>query len=135
MTPLQIIITYFLTLVVFLALDLLWLGVVAKKFYRDALSKLLSDKPNWTAAIIFYFLFIVGVFVFAIVPAIEQYDVWGAIKLGALFGFFTYATYDLTNLALLKDWPMKIVIVDIIWGTFLTGAVGGSGYLIFYWVV
>jgi len=135
MTPFQIIASYFLTLLVFLSLDLLWLGVIAKKFYRDSLSGFLSDKPKWAAAVTFYFLFIIGVFIFAIVPAIEQYDFAGAVRLGALFGFFTYATYDLTNLALLKNWPIKIVIIDILWGMFLTGTVSGSGYLIFYWLV
>ncbi|MFT2588506.1 DUF2177 family protein, partial [Escherichia coli] len=72
---------------------------------------------NWTAAIIFYLLFIIGIFIFTILPAVEKNSLTSAILLGALFGFFTYATYDLTNLATLKGWPLKIVFIDITWGT------------------
>lgn len=114
----------------FLIVDLLWLGVIAKNIYSKYLGSFLSDNVNWTAAIIFYFIFVVGVSVFAIYPAVEKESVLRAIILGALFGFFTYATYDLTNLATLKGWPISIVIIDIIWGSILSAIVSVSGYYI-----
>ena len=95
---------------------------------------LLADQVNWTAAIVFYLLFIVGIYIFAIVPAVNKESLKYAIMMGALFGFFTYATYDLTNLATLKDCPIKIVFIDIIWGSVLTAAVSASGYGITRWL-
>ncbi|MDX1628408.1 MAG: DUF2177 family protein [Fulvivirga sp.] len=130
----KLILSYLLTTVVFFAIDLLWLGVIAKNLYNKLLGHLMADQVNWTAAIIFYLLFIVGIFIFAILPAVEKNSVIKAITYGALFGFFTYATYDLTNLATLRDWPMKIVFIDIIWGAFLTGTVSTAGYYICKWV-
>ena len=126
--------SYLLTTVVFFAIDLVWLGVIAKNLYNKHLGSLLADQVNWTAAIIFYLLFIVGIFIFAIVPAVNKESLKHAIMMGALFGFFTYATYDLTNLATLKDWPIKIVFIDIIWGSVLTAAVSASGYGITRWL-
>ena len=130
----KLVIGYFLTSTVFFALDMLWLGFLAKGFYNRQLGPFLSTQVNWTAAIVFYFLFILGIFIFTIQPALDKDSLARAVYLGALFGFFTYATYDLTNLATLKDWPIKVVIVDIIWGAFLTGSVSTSGYLIMKWL-
>ena len=126
--------SYLLTTIVFFAIDLVWLGVVAKNLYNKHLGSLLADQVNWTAAIVFYLLFIVGIYIFAIVPAVNKESLKHAIMMGALFGFFTYATYDLTNLATLKDWPIKIVFIDIIWGSVLTAAVSASGYGITRWL-
>ena len=126
--------SYLLTTVVFFAVDLLWLGVIAKNFYGRHLSDFLSEQVNWTAAIVFYLLFIVGIFLFVIMPAYEKQSYIHAIIYGALFGFFTYATYDLTNLATLKNWPIKIVVVDILWGMVLTATVSVSGYFITQWM-
>ena len=127
-------ISYLLTTAVFFAIDLLWLGIIAKRFYGRHLSNFLADEVNWAAAIVFYLLFIVGIFVFAIMPAVGK-QVWiHALIYGGLFGFFTYATYDLTNLATLNSWPIKVVIVDIIWGIILTASVSVSGYFITQWV-
>ncbi|MDH3884917.1 MAG: DUF2177 family protein, partial [Desulfobacterales bacterium] len=110
---------YALTVPVFFIIDLIWLGVVARGFYQKNLKFILSPNVNWTAAIIFYLMYIAGILIFAVVPGVAK-DSWRHAALwGALFGFFTYATYDLTNLALLKDWPLNIVIVDIIWGMVL----------------
>ena len=95
---------------------------------------LLAEQVNWTAAGIFYLLFIVGIFVFAIMPAVEKESFRHALIYGALFGFFTYATYDLTNLATLKDWPLKIVLIDILWGAVLTASVSISGFFIMRWL-
>jgi uncharacterized membrane protein len=126
----KLIIPYFLTFAVFFIIDMAWLGFVAKDFYRKHLSNFLTDNVNWVAAFVFYFLFVIGVFIFAIVPSVEKNSLSSAIMLGALFGFFTYATYDLTNLATLKDWPITIVFIDIIWGTVLTGIVSTAGFYI-----
>ncbi len=86
------------------------------------------------AAIVFYLLFIVGIFLFVIIPSYEKQSHIHAIIYGALFGFFTYATYDLTNLATLNNWPIKVVIVDILWGMVLTATVSVSGYFITQWM-
>lgn len=126
--------SYLLTTLVFFAIDILWLGVIAKGFYNKHLRSFLAPRVNWTAAIVFYLLFIVGIFYFAIVPAVEEGSLNKAMIDGALFGFFTYATYDLTNLATLRKWPIKIVIVDIIWGVILTFSVSSAGYFITNWL-
>ena len=130
----KLILGYLLTTLVFFAIDLVWLGVIAKDMYNKLLGNLLADKVNWTAAIIFYLLFIVGIFIFVILPAVEKNSFIKAEVLGALFGFFTYATYDLTNLATLKGWPLKIVFIDIIWGMVLTSIVSSAGYFIMKWI-
>jgi len=130
----KLIISYLLTTVVFFAIDMAWLGFIAKNLYRKYLGSFLSDTVNWTAAIIFYLLFIIGIFYFAILPAVEKNSLAKAILSGALFGFFTYATYDLTNLATLKNWPLPIVFIDIAWGAVLTALVSTAGYFIVKWV-
>lgn len=110
---------YLISLIVFFAIDIFWLGFFAKKFYRAQIGHLMAVKTNWPAAVIFYSIFIGGLVLFAVNPALEQ-DSWlHALKMGAFFGFMCYATYDMTNLATLKDWPLKITIIDIIWGTVL----------------
>jgi uncharacterized membrane protein len=98
------------------------------------LGRFFSDKVNWKAALIFYFLFILGAMIFAVYPAVAQDSVMRAMIFGVLFGLFTYATYDLTNLATLKDWPVPIVIVDIIWGMVLCGSVSGVGFGVAKWL-
>ncbi len=114
---------------VFFIIDMIWLGLVANKFYQSQLGPLLGP-VNWPAAIIFYLVFLVGLTFFAIYPAAAKASVFTALGLGAAFGFFTYATYDLTNLATLKDWPLKVVLVDIVWGTVLGASVAaGTVYL------
>jgi uncharacterized membrane protein len=130
----KLIISYLLTTIVFFAVDMLWLGLIAKNFYNKYLGSFLAEQVNWTAAIIFYLLFIAGIFVFVILPAVEKNSMMRAIAYGAMFGFITYATYDLTNLATLKDWPLTIVFVDIAWGSVLTAIVAVSGYCIVKWL-
>jgi uncharacterized membrane protein len=129
MSLLQFAYLYLLTMPVFVLIDMVWLGVLAKGFYQDKLGGFLGP-VNWTAAIIFYLIFIVGILIFAVAPALESQSLAKAVVLGALFGFFTYATYDLTNLATLKDWPIIVVVVDIIWGAVLSGSVAAVSYLI-----
>ncbi|MBV5273796.1 MAG: DUF2177 family protein [Lamprocystis purpurea] len=125
---------YLLTVPVFFAVDLLWLGVIARDFYRDNLGHLLAATVNWPAAIVFYLLFIVGILYFAVAPALTQGSLWRAIINGLLFGFFTYVTYELTNLATLPDWPIKVVLVDTAWGMVLCAAVAGLSYGIGRWL-
>ena len=126
---------YALTVPVFFIIDLIWLGVVAKGFYQKNLKYILSPNVNWTAAIIFYLMYIAGILIFAVLPGVAKDSVRHAALWGALFGFFTYATYDLTNLALLKDWPLNIVVVDIFWGIVLCTVVATLSYYIAKWLI
>jgi len=125
---------YFLTLTVFLAIDGLWLTLIAKNFYAKHLGYLMSKTPNLAAAGIFYLIYIVAMFIFVLVPAIEKKSLMQAITMGALFGFSAYATYDLTNLATIKDWPLIITIVDLIWGATLSALVAGVSFSIYKWI-
>ncbi len=120
---------YFISVPLFFLIDLLWLGVIAKDIYQDRLGHLLGD-VNWIAAIIFYFIFLAGLTFFATYPAVIEGKLINAIGYGAFFGFVTYVTYELTNLALLKDWPLSIVFIDIAWGTVLGAGVAGSAFYI-----
>jgi uncharacterized membrane protein len=126
---------YLLTLPVFFGIDMLWIGVLAKDFYRNNLGHLLRSDINWAAALIFYLLYIVGILIFATLPALEKQSLRQAVVLGALFGFFAYATYDLSNLATLKDWPVKVVFVDILWGMFVTASVAAASFFIGRWIM
>lgn len=130
----KLLLGYLLTAVVFFAIDLLWLGVIAKNLYQKQIGHLMAEQVNWTAAMIFYLLFIIGILIFAVLPAVEKNSLQHALLYGVLFGFFTYATYDLTNLATLRDWPVKVVVIDIFWGMILTGSVATAGYYIFKWL-
>ncbi|WP_298038116.1 DUF2177 family protein [uncultured Desulfuromonas sp.] len=125
---------YLMTIPVFFAIDLLWLGVVAKNLYQKNLSHLLAPAVNWPAALAFYFIYIAGIILFAVRPALADPSVARAALWGALFGFFTYATYDLTNLATLRDWPLRVVLVDIAWGTLLCALVASASYLVGRWL-
>ena len=131
----KLIYLYFLTIPVFFGIDMIWLGFVAKGFYRRNLGHLLRPDVNWTAALVFYLLYIGGILIFATMPALEKKSLYQAVVLGGLFGFFAYATYDLTNMATLKDWPLNVVIVDIIWGIVLTASVAAASFLIGRWLM
>ncbi len=120
---------YLVVLAAFFVIDMIWLGLVAKKFYREQLGSLMRTGVNWPAAIIFYLLFILGLVFFIVYPAVEQGSWFYALWTGAFFGLICYATYDLTNLATLKNWPLKMTIVDLIWGSVLSGALGLIGFL------
>lgn len=121
---------YLIALPVFLALDMFWLGLVARNFYRSQLGFLMRPDINWPAALIFYALFIVGLVVFVIAPAVEKESWMQVLALGALFGLISYATYDLTNLATIKDWPIAVTLVDLAWGAVLAGTVSVATYFI-----
>ena len=121
---------YLIALPVFFIIDMIWLGLVAKNFYRSQIGFLMKTNINWLAAIIFYFLFIAGLVFFVLSPAIEKRSLSYAIMAAIFYGLLTYSTYDLTNLATLKDWPLLVTIIDIIWGMILSVSVSLITYLI-----
>ncbi|MBD8876059.1 DUF2177 family protein [Roseibium polysiphoniae] len=125
---LQYIVAYATTAVVFLAIDFVWLSQIATRFYFDRIGHLLMDKPNLAAAGGFYIMYVVGIVIFAVAPALRVESVLTAIGYGALFGFFTYATYDMTNYATLRGWPFLIVFVDVAWGTILSATAAAFGF-------
>jgi uncharacterized membrane protein len=120
---------YAIAVVVFLIIDLTWLGVVARSFYQTQIGHLMRTNVNWAAAIVFYAIFVVGIIVLAVWPAVDRQSLGHAVLLGALLGLVTYAAYDLTNLATLDGFPFKVVVVDMVWGTVLCAAVSGITYL------
>lgn len=121
---------YFIALPVFFVIDMFWLGIVAKNFYAKQIGFLMKTDINWLAAIIFYLLFIIGLVLFVVIPALEKQSLLQVILFGALFGLITYATYDLTNLATIKNWPLLVTIIDLIWGAILASSVSTITYLI-----
>lgn len=117
---------YAIAFVIFLALDALWLGLVAKNFYMSRIGDLLLERPRWAVAIVFYAVYIVGLVYFAISAGLQDGAWRTAAFNGALFGFFAYLTYDATNLATLKGYDPVIALVDVVWGTVLSGVVAGA---------
>lgn len=112
------------TVLAMLVLDGLWLGLVARGFYRRHLGFLMTDQVNWAAAGAFYVLYAIGLTVFVVLPGIDSGSVGAAVWRGALFGLVAYATYDLTNQATVRSWPTIVTAVDLGWGTLLSAAVG-----------
>ncbi|MGB7205348.1 MAG: DUF2177 family protein [Anderseniella sp.] len=123
------VVAYIGTAIAFFSLDFIWLGFVAKTFYFSRLAHLLADKVNYAAATGFYLIYFAGIVFFAIAPALKTGNWQTAALHGALFGFFCYATYDMTNQSTLRDWSVAVTVVDIIWGTILTGIAATIGYL------
>lgn len=121
---------YFLFLVSLVAVDMLWLLVIAKKMYQEEMGDLMASEPNLVAGFAFYLLYAIGVCVFVIMPALSKQSWFDAVLYGAMFGFFCYMTYNLTNLSIVRNFPMKLVFIDMAWGTFVTAVV--SGFI--YWV-
>ena len=120
--------------VVFATIDAVWLKMM-RMVYECEFGTLLRKRPNMAAAVIFYILYIIGVVVFAVLPALATTMLWQAGMMGALFGLIAYATYDLTNLATLKQWSVKITIIDMLWGAFLTGTSAlVATYILNIWV-
>lgn len=116
---------FVITYVIFFLIDIVWLALIAPKFYNAQIGHLMSEKVNWAAALVFYLIYIAAVLFFVVNPALLDGSVKVAVIRGALLGFAMYATYDLTNLATLKDWPMLVTVVDLVWGTFITATTGG----------
>lgn len=121
---------YGMTFLVFFLVDLVWLGVISKNLYRKYLGHLMTPNVNWIAALLFYVLFIAGLVFFVVNPALEKESLRYAILAGGFFGLIAYGTYDLTNLATLKDWPLTITVIDLLWGTFLNAATSGLTFLL-----
>lgn len=125
----KMLLLFVVTTVIFFAVDMIWLGLIARNFYREKLAFVFTGDVNWTAAVIFYLIYIVGILYFVVIPGFAQHD-WKIVLLnGALLGFLCYATYDLTNMATIRQWPIIVVLVDIAWGTVLTGTVAFLSYL------
>lgn len=118
------VVQYAVGLTVFLVLDLLWLGVVADDLYADQLGDLMAEEPDVLAAAVFYLLFVAGLVFFVVHPAVEAGSIRRALLTGAFFGLVTYAAWDLTNLAVLRDFPAALVAIDLAWGSVLAGTTG-----------
>jgi uncharacterized membrane protein len=125
---------YLITFAAFFAIDMLWLGWIARSFYRKYLGFLMAPSPNWAAAFIFYLLFIFGILFFVVVPGLQEGSLRNTLVRAALYGLITYATYDLTNLATLKDWPVFLTAVDITWGVVLSTLVSLVSFLAGRWL-
>ena len=119
-------IPYLTALIVLLVLDMLWLRVIAVDWYRDGMGNLLAEQPNLVAAALFYFLYPVGIVIFGVQLDHPEQGVMQAVMMGALFGFFSYATYDLTNLAVIRNWPLHLSVIDLAWGTAVSGVTAGD---------
>jgi uncharacterized membrane protein len=119
---------------VFFVLDFTWLSVATDRFYKPMLGGLLAEQPKLGVAAAFYLLFVIGVVALAVVPGLREGSVLGALWRGALFGLLAYATYDLTNLSTIRDWPWQISVIDLIWGTALNSGVAVAGYYAGRWL-
>ena len=125
----KVLLTYVITTVIFFAIDMVWLGLIARNFYKEKLGFILSGNVNWGAAIVFYLIYIGGILYFAVLPSVKDANWQTALLNGAILGMVCYATYDLTNMATIDKWPLVVVIADIIWGIVLTGSVSVLSYL------
>ncbi len=124
------ILLYIASTVIFFTIDITWIGLVARSFYKQHLGFILSEEVNWPAAIIFYLLYIGGILFFAVTPALKEHSFQTALINGAVLGLLCYATYDLTNMATISKWPLIVVVVDMAWGVALTGGVAVLTYLV-----
>ena len=134
MTAIQFLKLFLMTSVVFFAIDVVWIGVVAAPFYQRHLGSLLAPNVRWVPAILFYLIYIVGLLVFAVLPGLASGSLVRAAALGAFLGFMAYATFDLTCLALFRDFPVRVVAVDLCWGTLLSATVTSAAYGIGRWL-
>lgn len=114
--------------VAFFAIDFMWLSTMTSRFYKPRLGSLLAEQPKLGVAAGFYLMYVVGIIVFAVIPGLREGALVAAVWRGALFGLLAYATYDLTNLSTIQGWPWDLAVVDMIWGTVLTGSVSAVGY-------
>ncbi len=130
----KIIITFIISLPILAGLDFLFLGYLMKDYYFKLMSPVVTIKFNLYFAFLFYFFYLLGVFFFVLYPNLINSSLLKVFLSGALFGFICYMTYDLTNLATVKDWPVKLAVIDILWGSFVTGLVSAIAYQIFFWM-
>ena len=121
------------TMIVMVGLDMIWLGVIAKPIYQSGIGHLMADQPNVPVAVLFYVVYGLGLVVFAVLPAGPAPSWAKTVGMAALFGFFAYATYDLTNLATLKQWPIGLSVMDVTWGTCISAAAAGGGKALMDW--
>lgn len=128
MTTGRLALLYVTTAVAFFAIDFVWLSTMTSRVYQPRLGHLLATEPHLGVAAGFYLLYVLGVVALAVVPGLKEGALLGAVWRGALLGLIAYATYDLTNLATLRDWPIDITLIDLVWGTVLTGATSMLGY-------
>lgn len=125
---------YGITTLVFFAIDLVWLSTATSRIYAPYLGDLLAPKPNLPVAAVFYLFYVVGILALAVIPGLREGAIAGALWRGALFGLLAYATYDLTNLATIRDWPWQVSVIDMVWGTTLNTVVAGAGYFAGRWL-
>jgi uncharacterized membrane protein len=121
---------YFATLIAFFLIDMVWLGFIAHTLYRNYLGFLLASSTNWFAVILFYLLFILGILVFVVLPGLQDNSFKATLLRAVLFGLVTYGTYDLTNLATVKNWPVLITVIDMAWGTILSVLVSYISFMV-----
>ncbi len=119
---------YFSFLIPLIVIDMVWLLVIAKKMYQSEMGDLMASEPNLVAGMAFYVLYAIGICIFVLVPALSKQSWFDAVLYGALFGFFCYMTYDLTNLAVIRNFPTQLAFIDMAWGTFVTAAASGFAY-------
>jgi len=123
----NVLLIYAITASTFFLIDLLWIGLIAKGFYAKFIGSMMSDQVNWVAALIFYLIYIAGIMLFVLIPALKNGSgVMHVMVMGGLLGLFAYSTFDLTALALFKDWPFVVTIVDMVWGTLLTAGTAAA---------
>lgn len=121
---------YLIALPIFLLVDVVWLGLIAKNFYNQQIGILMKNNTNAFAALVFYVLFTAGILIFVVIPGLEKSIGYQVILSGALFGLVTYSAYDFSNLATLKNWPLVVTLVDLLWGALLTSLVSAATYLV-----
>ncbi len=129
MNTTHLLITFLVSISMLVVFDLIWIGIVAKNFYRQQLDRIMSSKVNWWAAAVFYLLYTIGLMVFVVVPAMDHGSLMRVFLMGALFGLVAYGTYNLTNLATLKDFGVKMVLFDMPWGAALTATISYFAFL------
>lgn len=121
-----------IALPVFLVIDLIWLGIVARPFYQVQLGPLMREDVKWGAAFLFYLIFVAGIVVLAVLPAVQRESFLQAAALGAMLGLVSYAAFDLTGLATIQGFPQTMALVDLVWGTVLTATVSAATYKIWF---
>jgi len=128
-------VAYLATAIVFFGVDFIWLSKMTAGFYRSRMGEMLVDQPNFVAAGLFYLVYVGGVVYLAVAPAVSAGSLFTALVSGAVLGLVAYGTYDMTNLATLKNWSLSLSVVDMAWGTFLTSLAATAGYLVTVWFV
>lgn len=128
----KIFLTYLISIPIIFTIDLLWLGVFAKNYYQKMMSPHVNIEFNWIFVIAFYILYFIGIYIFALKPGIESQSLKLTVMNAAMFGFFCYMTYDLTNLATIKNWPLQLALVDIAWGVVLSSITAFVAYKIYF---